>query len=148
MGLEKLAEWKERDGAASGEYPPNWPQVALQVKEEAGWQCERCSVKHGGPPNVLTVHHLDGNKWNLERWNLAALCQRCHLRVQARITFLEPGPKRFMQLAGGELTVWDGVHSHWMALHVWWYNLWAIRNNRPQLPLSVVVPRSYEGEWR
>ncbi|GAH88897.1 unnamed protein product, partial [marine sediment metagenome] len=29
---------------------------------------------------MLTVHHLDGNKANCEDWNLAALCQRCHLR--------------------------------------------------------------------
>jgi hypothetical protein len=34
---------------------------------------------------VLTVHHLDGNKSNCDDWNLAALCQRCHLRVQGRV---------------------------------------------------------------
>jgi hypothetical protein len=28
---------------------------------------------------VLTVHHLDGDKRNCRWWNLAALCQRCHL---------------------------------------------------------------------
>ncbi len=70
----------------SAEYPAEWPAVAKAVKDAAGWQCERC--KH---PNdlqsghVLTVHHLDGNKHNLERWNLAALCQRCHLKIQGRV---------------------------------------------------------------
>lgn len=34
---------------------------------------------------VLTVHHLDGNKLNCRWWNLAALCQRCHLQIQGRV---------------------------------------------------------------
>ncbi len=34
---------------------------------------------------VLTVHHLDGDKTNLAWWNLAALCQVCHLSVQGRV---------------------------------------------------------------
>lgn len=31
------------------------------------------------------MHHLDGNKANCADWNLAALCQRCHLRIQGRV---------------------------------------------------------------
>lgn len=34
---------------------------------------------------ILTVHHLDGNKRNCHWWNLAALCQRCHLEIQGRV---------------------------------------------------------------
>jgi hypothetical protein len=34
---------------------------------------------------ILTVHHLDGDKGNLRWWNLAALCQRCHLEIQAKV---------------------------------------------------------------
>jgi hypothetical protein len=34
---------------------------------------------------ILTVHHLDGDKANCRWWNLAALCQRCHLEVQAKV---------------------------------------------------------------
>jgi len=70
-----LAVIKEREGAESGIYPKEWPEVARQVKEANGWKCERC-----GHPNdwengyTLTVHHLDMNKDNLEPWNLAALC--------------------------------------------------------------------------
>ena len=33
----------------------------------------------------VTVHHLDGNKSNCADWNLAALCQRCHLKIQGRV---------------------------------------------------------------
>jgi hypothetical protein len=57
----------------------------------------RCT--HGGPTRmdndaptfqvaqwrVLTVHHLDGDKRNCRWWNLAALCQRCHLQIQGRV---------------------------------------------------------------
>jgi len=31
-------------------------------------------AKNGIGPNILEVHHLDGNKWNLLLRNLAALC--------------------------------------------------------------------------
>ena len=34
---------------------------------------------------VLTVHHLDGDKGNSAWWNLAALCQVCHLQIQGKV---------------------------------------------------------------
>lgn len=34
---------------------------------------------------ILTVHHLTGVKADLRWWNLAALCQRCHLEIQGRV---------------------------------------------------------------
>ncbi len=34
---------------------------------------------------IGTVHHFDGNKANCVWWNLLALCQRCHLKTQARV---------------------------------------------------------------
>ena len=68
------------------DYPACWPLLSRQVKDEASWRCVRCG--HGHCPesgHVLTVHHFDGDKANGERWNLMALCQRCHLSVQARV---------------------------------------------------------------
>jgi hypothetical protein len=34
---------------------------------------------------ILTTHHLNGVKWDCRWWNLAALCQRCHLTIQGRV---------------------------------------------------------------
>lgn len=34
---------------------------------------------------VLTVHHLTGDKADCRWWNLAALCQRCHLTIQGKV---------------------------------------------------------------
>jgi len=68
------------------EYPESWPGIATGIKSKAGWKCERCKHIHDFESgHVLTVHHLDGNKANVEEWNLAALCQRCHLRIQGRV---------------------------------------------------------------
>lgn len=48
--------------------------------------CERClHPNHYQSGHVLTVHHLDGRKANCADWNLAALCQRCHLHIQAKV---------------------------------------------------------------
>lgn len=69
-----------------GEYPAEWARIAKEIKDAANWKCVRCNhahcVKSG---HVLTVHHLDGDRSNCERYNCAALCQRCHLSVQARV---------------------------------------------------------------
>lgn len=41
---------------------------------------------------ILTVHHLDEVKANLRWWNLVALCQRCHLLIQRKVTMEHPWP--------------------------------------------------------
>lgn len=67
-------------------YPKNWREIADAVKDDAGWCCIRCHHPHDPPAGyTLTVHHLDGHPENCARWNLAALCQRCHLTIQARV---------------------------------------------------------------
>lgn len=67
------------------QYPLDWAQIAERIKAKSGHKCERCGTPHGPPPAVLTVHHLDGNKANCDDWNLAALCQVCHLKIQGRV---------------------------------------------------------------
>lgn len=55
----------ERDEVNAGE----WARLGTI---EAAWR-------------ILTVHHLTGEKADLRWWNLAALCQRCHLQIQGRV---------------------------------------------------------------
>ena len=91
-------------GGVMNDYPPDWPEIAQQVKDEACWKCERCTHEHDPEMGYcLTVHHLDGDKANVAIWNLAALCQRCHLAIQARV-----------DMAQGFLF----EHSAWMKPHV------------------------------
>ncbi len=67
-------------------YPKDWPAIAKRIKDSSDWKCERCNHKHEPETGYcLTVHHLDGDKSNCADWNLAALCQRCHLQVQGRV---------------------------------------------------------------
>ena len=68
------------------DYPANWQEIAGRIKQSAGWRCERCKHPHDVTSgHVLTVHHVDGQKGNCADWNLAALCQRCHLSIQSRV---------------------------------------------------------------
>lgn len=144
MGEPNLAYEIEKRGAARGDYPPDWPIIATRIKALAGWCCERCGVSHNdlGKPDgtMLTVHHLDGNKQNCEAWNLAALCQQCHLRIQARVEFYKPYFR------------WDwtreefeAVHSLWLARHIKSYNAWA--PDQRQIPLERIEARDYSREW-
>lgn len=80
---------------AGSEYPDNWTRISRAVKESAGWCCLRCGHPHDPANNfVLTVHHLDLDKGNNAWWNLAALCQACHLSIQStlnlnQLTFMD-----------------------------------------------------------
>src|SRR5579859_3249226 len=84
------------------DYPDNWEKVSRAIRRIAKWRCEWCGVANGVPlPSgraglvVLTVAHLGAplatgtsgyrpgdkhDKHDVRRENLAALCQRCHLR--------------------------------------------------------------------
>lgn len=72
-------------------YPPDWERISLWVRSKAEWRCEFCGAKQGEPHPatgsrvVLTVAHLDHNPQNCIEENLAALCQRCHLRYDAEL---------------------------------------------------------------
>lgn len=137
----------------SNVYPPNWRDIAEAKKAACGWRCERCGhpddpakcrmlgVRRGrlpcdfacehpydGKQRVLTVHHLDGNKGNIEPWNLAVLCQKCHLEIQGKVRFYRP---------------WMLPHTPWMARHVEDYNAWARERGQPLLPFAGVR----EGGW-
>lgn len=89
-----------------GEYPADWRKIANSIKSSACWQCERCGRAHDTAAGYcLTVHHFDGDKGNCERWNLMALCQRCHLSVQARVNpavpiMFDPSPWSMPHIAG------------------------------------------------
>lgn len=111
---------------SEADYPDDWPEIARRIKEQAGWECERCGAPHGETPNVLTVHHLDGDKSNVHEWNLAALCQRCHLAIQNKVDWFQD-----------TLT---GVHTEWMVPHIEGYNEWAEANGEPTLRLTTVRP--------
>jgi len=87
-------------------YPEEWKDgtIPQRIKKEAGWKCIRCGHPHDSSTGyTLTVHHLDGNKANCEWWNLAALCQRCHLCIQGKVVMNR---------------VWMFEHSEWFKPYV------------------------------
>lgn len=80
------------------DYTPEWKSGAIQasIREQAGHMCEHCgmrfnrdtniatsAINKNGKPCIGTVHHIDGNKANMDWCNLVYVCQRCHLHIQA-----------------------------------------------------------------
>lgn len=108
-----------------GNYPKNWDEIAAQCKEAAGWKCVRCGHAHD-PVNgyTLTVHHLDMNPANCAWWNLAALCQRCHLVIQAKVRMAQP---------------YMFEHSEWFRPYVAGYNahLWGLNTSREYVQANI-----------
>lgn len=90
--------------SGTGTYPAEWKAIAQAVKDAAGWVCVRCQHPHDPATGYcLTVHHLTGEKDNCRWWNLAALCQRCHLHIQAKVIMER---------------VWMWEHSAWFKPYV------------------------------
>lgn len=98
----------------SGEYPDNWCEIADAVKNAADWRCVRCDHPHDPASGYcLTVHHLTGEKDNCKWWNLAALCQRCHLHIQAKVVmhraWFLPHSEWFKPFAAGYYAYVNGL---------------------------------------
>src|SRR5262245_20424203 len=91
-----------------GAYPTDWAAIARRTKDEAGWRCVRCAHPHDrAAGRVLTVHHLSMDKSDCRWWNLLALCQRCHLRIQGKVVLERP---------------WVWEHTAWFRPYVaGWY---------------------------
>jgi hypothetical protein len=83
--LNNVGEWTT--------VPLNTPENA---KREARWR-------------ILTVHHLTGEKRDCRWWNLAALCQRCHLQIQGKVRMER---------------VYPCEHSDWFKVYVAGYYAW------------------------
>lgn len=72
-------------------YAPDWKLRSRFVRfYRAKNRCEWCDAENYQPHPVtrsrviLTVAHIDQDKRNNNLFNLAALCQRCHLRHDAK----------------------------------------------------------------
>ena len=82
-------------------YPSNWKEIRAQILERANNKCEFCGAENHSivyrevkdrlglddPKKVkivLTIAHLDHVPENCDPSNLRALCQRCHLRYDAK----------------------------------------------------------------
>ena len=81
---------------------------------------------------ILTVHHFDGNKSNCAWWNLLALCQRCHLRIQGHVNPQQP---------------YMFEHSEWLKPYVAGFYAWKYEGkqlSREQVMARLVELLAYE----
>lgn len=69
------------------EYHPKWKLISRLIRfKRANNMCEWCGAENykphpvTGSKVVLTVAHIDHDKKNNRFGNLAALCQKCHLK--------------------------------------------------------------------
>ena len=70
----------------------NWKEIALTVKESAGWECSCCGKKCYEPgekpegllrsqwtADILQVHHRNHDTSDNRSTNLMSVCASCHL---------------------------------------------------------------------
>lgn len=72
-------------GPVRWRYPPDeWAMLTAPDPEQIKIRSES-TLEVEASWRILTVHHADGDKANLAWWNLLALCQVCHLEIQAKV---------------------------------------------------------------
>ena len=94
---DEIRTWTHPPGMESMPGSPFWPVpgvtagqlVETHDRVDARWR-------------ILTTHHLNGVKHDCRWWNLAALCQRCHLVIQGKV---------YME------RTWDRPHTAWFKMH-------------------------------
>jgi hypothetical protein len=95
--------------ADDGSYVEKWEhQLATEAGVVVGYG-KRVEAK----ARVLTVHHLrlgSDAKRDLRWWNLAALCQRCHLSIQGKVQMER---------------VWPHEHSEWFKPYAAGWYAWS-----------------------
>ena len=75
--MEKRKKKKEN------KYPRYWTRIRRRVVMNAGHQCFLCNKTNDSEINDigkgLSVHHINGKKYDCERKNLLVLCEDCHI---------------------------------------------------------------------
>ena len=61
-------------------YAVNWPVLSRSIKENRGWECERCHFRAESyeQKKFLEVHHKNRNKYDNRPENLEVICRNCH----------------------------------------------------------------------
>lgn len=94
-------------------YPPNWEEIVAQVRARSGDCCEWCGAANREPHPVtgsrvmLTTAHLNHDPADSRLEVLRHLCQRCHLRYDARHHADNARRTRARKLAEGQRTLID-----------------------------------------
>lgn len=70
-------------------YPGNWKEIRAKILKRANGSCELCPAEQGKlhwktySKVVLTIHHINFDIADNRDSNLIALCQRCHIKLDA-----------------------------------------------------------------
>lgn len=108
------------------DYNPDGQQKRREARERAGNKCIRCDSP-SVPGRILTTHHFDGDKSNDAWWNLLALCQICHLQIQAMVDPNQP---------------WMFEHSPWLKPYV--AGFYAAKYEGKQITMEEALQRQDE----
>ena len=93
-GVTSKGEWSRCDGKCVHMGPLRYRFGSEEWVDYGSWSQNHpvsailaidCKAQIQAQWRILTVHHLTGVKHDCRWWNLASLCQRCHLTIQGRV---------------------------------------------------------------
>jgi len=95
-------------------YPANWDEIAVAIKDAAGWKCQYCSLQCRLPGEkfdthrrTLTVAHINHVEMDCRPENLVALCPRCHLAYDQTRKVMQRLAKSRIKSVAAEILFWE-----------------------------------------
>jgi hypothetical protein len=93
-------------------YPQNWRAIAREIKALNGWRCQACGLQCRRPGELwlgweyeMACAHICQD-YAAEAVFVAALCTKCHLRHDARFSWIARQRRgRLRQRLAGQLTL-------------------------------------------
>jgi len=70
-----------KHGQGGGEYPAAFYVLAPRIRRRDEYLCRICGVRQSGARKGFPVHHINGDRNDLDPMNLVTLCASCHGRV-------------------------------------------------------------------
>lgn len=99
-------------------YPADWDQIAVAIKEQAGWRCELCGLQCRFPGEAfdthrrtLTVAHINHVEMDCRAENLVALCPRCHLAYDQTRKAMQQLARKRIQTSGNQTLFTNLMHQ-------------------------------------
>jgi hypothetical protein len=96
-------------------YPPNWSDIATQIKVAANWTCQSCGrpCRQPGESDECLIERIESEHPNwaddLREWKSNAAGRRVEIRKLGRFTLTTAHPNHDPENPNAELRAWCSV---------------------------------------
>ena len=105
IGIGGKNSYNWQGGKSNNPYPKNWKKIAKEIRARDNNRCMRCGKGREEFKHVLSVHHIDADKLNINPNNLISLCDHvkgsCHSLTRGKEKIYAKGFRSMLRRCHG-----------------------------------------------